>query len=141
MVLIIGNRHIKSRFRNKFSRLFVNSIQQKKSFNLIENNKTIFFGIMSLAAVLGTLFIYSVAMFTLPFIAFFGVQHLMLSHYHYDRFTSNCFAVAAAVIVVNLIIAVYVYRAATEPDDPAESNEIDNDDKIIDDNETHRKAD
>ncbi|KAF3425199.1 LOW QUALITY PROTEIN: hypothetical protein E2986_07276 [Frieseomelitta varia] len=38
--------------------------------------------IMTFVAVLGKLFIYSMAMFTLPFVAFFGVQHIMKVEFH-----------------------------------------------------------
>ncbi|KZC14239.1 Putative methyltransferase NSUN5 [Dufourea novaeangliae] len=72
--------------------------------------------IMSLVTVLGTLFLYSIAMFTLPFAAFFGVQHIIKAEFHVDRFVTNCISVFAAVITVNLIIACYVYQALHEPD-------------------------
>lgn len=77
---------------------------------------------MGLAAVLGTLFLYSVAMFTLPFAAFFGTEHIMKTEFHTDRFTTNCFSAAASVIVVYGIIACYAYQAMCETDDePKES--------------------
>lgn len=78
---------------------------------------------MSSVAVLGTLFLYSIAMFTLPFVAFFGVQHFMESKINSDTFTTNCVSAAAAVIVVNLIISCYVYQALNEPYDDEEQTE------------------
>ncbi|KOX74881.1 hypothetical protein WN51_13442 [Melipona quadrifasciata] len=72
--------------------------------------------IMTFVAVLRKLFMYSMAMFTLPFIAFFGVQHIMKVEFHVDRFVTNCISVFAAVITVNLIITYYVYQALHEPD-------------------------
>ena len=80
---------------------------------------------MTLVAVLGTLFIYSTAMFTLPFVAFFGVRHLMTNEFNAENFTTNCVSVLAAVVTVNIIIASYAYKALHEPDDPEESNDPD----------------
>ncbi|KOC62174.1 Putative methyltransferase NSUN5 [Habropoda laboriosa] len=79
---------------------------------------------MSFVAVLGKLFIYSIAMFTLPFGVFYGVQHIMKAEFHVDRFVINCVSVFAAVITVNVIIACYVYQALHEPDNVAEIKAI-----------------
>lgn len=127
MVLIIGNRHIKSRDRTKLNKFYLNKSQI--ILNSTVNNRK--FIDMSFVRVLGILFLYSVAMFTLPFIAFFGVQHLLMTHYHVDKFTSNCSAVLAAVVAVNIVIACYAYQAMNEPDDPKETEEI-ADEQIID---------
>lgn len=69
---------------------------------------------MDSVAVLGTLFLYSIAMFTLPFVAFFGVQHIVLSNFQTDSFVTNCVSVLAAVVTVNLIISCYAYQALHE---------------------------
>lgn len=79
---------------------------------------------MSFIDVLGKLFLYSIAMFTLPFVAFFGVQHVMKVEFHADRFITNCISVFAAVITVNLIIACYIYQALHEPDNGSEVKSI-----------------
>lgn len=76
-------------------------------------------------AVLGTLFLYSVAMFTLPFIAFFGVQHVLTEHYSVSAYTRNVSSVVAAVIVVNCLIFMYAYKAYHEKEYDEHGNEID----------------
>lgn len=78
---------------------------------------------MGPAAVLGTLFLYSVAMFTLPFAAFFGVQHLMISEFQTDTAMTNYVSVLAAVVTVNLIISCYAYQALHESIEEKEQSE------------------
>jgi hypothetical protein len=58
---------------------------------------------------------YTVLMFTLPFLAFYLVNEL----------TSNntTYAVGAAVVVVNCVIAAYVYMAFNSPDDDDDDEE------------------
>lgn len=73
--------------------------------------------------ILGTLFLYSVAMFTLPFVVFFGTQHFININFGTDRFVTNCISVLAAVITVNLIISCYVYQALHEPNYAKKENE------------------
>lgn len=76
---------------------------------------------------LTSLFLYSTAMFTLPFVTFFGTQRIMKNNFHVlDRFTTQCVSVAAAVITVQLIIFCYVYKAFREPDDASDTNAITN---------------
>lgn len=77
---------------------------------------------MSLITVLGTLLLYSIAMFTLPFAAFFGVRHYMRLEFQTDTFVTNCVSVLAAVVTVNLIIACYVYQALHEDVDTKEDS-------------------
>lgn len=77
------------------------------------------------AAVLGTLFLYSVAMFTLPFAAFFSVSHILSEYYSVNSFTRNVSSVVAAVIIVNCIIFMYAYKAYHEKEYDEEGNEID----------------
>lgn len=84
---------------------------------------------MSLVNVLGSLFLYSVAMFTLPFLAFYGIQHFLNTEYHMETFTINCISVLVAVVVVNLIIACYAYKALMETDDPKDPNDHDDNDE------------
>lgn len=75
--------------------------------------------------VLGTLFLYSVAMFTIPFVVFFGVRHLLTKNYPEDIFLVNAWSVGASVVAVNIIIASYVYKAYHEKEYDADGNEID----------------
>lgn len=76
------------------------------------------------ALALGNLFLYSVAMFTLPFVAFFAVQHIMTEYTPNNRFVQNVWAVVAAVIVVNMVIFAYVYKAYHEKEYDADGNEV-----------------
>lgn len=76
-------------------------------------------------AVLGTLFLYSVAMFTMPFVAFFGVQHVLTEHYSVSSYTRNVSSVVAAVVVVNCIIFMYAFKAYHEKEYDDDGNEID----------------
>lgn len=77
------------------------------------------------AMVMAQLFLHSVAMFTLPFVAFFGVRHLLTEVYPVDRFMVTIWSVVSAVIVVNVIICVYAYRAYHEKEYDDDGNEID----------------
>lgn len=52
------------------------------------------------------LLFFSFLMFTLPFGAFFGVRHVLHEH-QVDGFTNTCFSVLAAVLTVNIVIALY----------------------------------
>lgn len=79
---------------------------------------------MNLVTVLGTLFLYSVAMFTLPFVAFFGIRYFITLKFHTDTFATNCISVLAAVMTVNLIIFCYAYQALNESIEKKELNEF-----------------
>lgn len=74
---------------------------------------------------LANLFLYSVAMFTLPFVAFFGTRHLLTEYYPVDKFIVTVWSVVAAVVVVNVIIIVYAYKAYHEKEYDDDGNEID----------------
>lgn len=77
------------------------------------------------ALALANLFLYSIAMFTLPFVAFFGVRHLLTDYYPVSPFVRTCWSVVAAVIVVNIIICLYAYKAYHEKEYDDDGNEID----------------
>ncbi|KAJ0180328.1 hypothetical protein K1T71_003732 [Dendrolimus kikuchii] len=77
------------------------------------------------AYALGKLFLFSIAMFTLPFIAFFGVAHILTEYYPVDKFVVTVWSVIAAVVVVNFIICVYAYQAYHEKEYDEYGNEID----------------
>lgn len=123
MVLIIRNNRILSsrhpRIKRFLSYVQKNQHKSNRKKNLAEQDKEQT-TVMTLVAVLGKLFLYSVAMFTLPFAAFFGAQHIMKTEFHVDRFMSNCISVFAAVVTVNLIISFYAYQALHEPDNASE---------------------
>lgn len=77
------------------------------------------------ALVLAQLFLYSVAMFTLPFVAFFGMRHILTEYYPVDSFMVTVWSVVAAVIVVNVIICLYAFKAYHEKEYDDDGNEID----------------
>lgn len=119
MVLIIRNNRIQSRRHYRIKQLWYNDLDvckgeilQKTESNMSDQRKEN----ARQVKVLGTLFIYSVAMFTLPFAAFFGTQHILRTEFNTDRFTNNCLSAAAAIITVYLIIWSYAYKAFFEPD-------------------------
>ncbi|KAG8235555.1 hypothetical protein J437_LFUL015395 [Ladona fulva] len=68
----------------------------------------------SIANVLCVLLLYSVAMFTLPIGAYFGVHRLLRDEFGIKDFSNTVWSVLAAVLVVNMIIASYALRAYNE---------------------------
>jgi len=72
-------------------------------------------------ALLG-LFFFSALMFTLPLIVFFGSRHILESHFNLTAPYSHLAPVILAVIVVNVIIVAYVFKAFQE-DSKEHSNE------------------
>lgn len=76
--------------------------------------------------------LYSLAMFTLPFLVFFVVQRFMINHYQLELFHANCAAVVGAVITTNAIIAAYAYQGFIEKDDdpvPVTESEVEEKEK------------
>lgn len=121
MVLIIRNNRIKSSRHSRLKNISIGDKNRRHSTkNDLDNNheSSSSSSIMGEAQVLGYLLIFSVAMFTLPFAAFFGVKHIMEEEFHAERFMTNCVSVCAAVLIVNIIIAGYAYLGFQEPDDP-----------------------
>lgn len=53
------------------------------------------------------LLFFSILMFTLPFGAFYGTQHFLREYFHIDGFENTCWSVLAAVVTVNIVIAMY----------------------------------
>lgn len=70
------------------------------------------------------LFVYSCAMFTMPFASFFGVRHILLTKYELDTFTVTCGSVIAAVITVNLIIVLYALQGYRDVENDATETEM-----------------
>lgn len=60
------------------------------------------------------LLFFSILMFSLPFAAFFGVRHYLRDILHLDDFTVTCWSVLAAVVTVNVVIALYAIFGFTE---------------------------
>lgn len=60
------------------------------------------------------LLVFSVLMFTFPFLTFYGVRSWLQESFDFNTFQTNCFSVLASVLVVNFIICLYVYKAFTE---------------------------
>nr|BAN21339.1 unkown protein [Riptortus pedestris] len=68
----------------------------------------------STSTVISYLFMYSIAMFTLPFAAFFGTRRFLTEYLDVKDFKETIFSVLAAVIVVHIVIALYVRHAVAE---------------------------
>uniref|UniRef100_A0A182NYZ3 Vacuolar ATPase assembly integral membrane protein VMA21 homolog n=1 Tax=Anopheles dirus TaxID=7168 RepID=A0A182NYZ3_9DIPT len=60
------------------------------------------------------LLVYSFAMFTLPFGAFYGTRHLLAERFAIEGFHNTCGSVLAAVLTVNVIIMLYAFRGFRE---------------------------
>ncbi|XP_049277736.1 uncharacterized protein LOC125761032 [Anopheles funestus] len=60
------------------------------------------------------LLVYSFAMFTLPFGAFYGTRHVLAEHFQIEGFHNTCGSVLAAVLTVNVIIMLYAFRGFRE---------------------------
>lgn len=71
------------------------------------------------------LFLFSVGMFTLPFVAFFAMKHFLTEYYPVEHFTRVVWSVVSAVMVVNIIIGIYAYKAYHEKEYDEDGNEID----------------
>lgn len=72
------------------------------------------------------LFVFSCMMFTLPFAAFYGVQHWVRTHWaDATPFEATAYAVLASVVVVNAIIGGYCLLAYCETEYDAEGREVD----------------
>lgn len=62
---------------------------------------------------------YSVLMFSLPFLGFYGVRSWLDESFpELTTFQVNCYSVLTAVLVVNAIVAMYVLKAMREKDPP-----------------------
>lgn len=68
------------------------------------------------SSVLCTLFLFSVAMFTLPIASYFATIRIMDKYFDIPQTESYIYAVVVAVVVVHLIIIAYVYIAWHEDD-------------------------
>lgn len=53
------------------------------------------------------LLFFSMLMFTLPFAAFYGVRHILYDYLHIEGFENTAWSVLAAVVTVNIVIALY----------------------------------
>ncbi|XP_041771739.1 uncharacterized protein LOC121593467 [Anopheles merus] len=60
------------------------------------------------------LLVYSFAMFTLPFGAFYGTRHVLADRFQIEGFPNTCGSVLAAVVTVNVIIMLYAFRGFRE---------------------------
>lgn len=54
------------------------------------------------------------AMFTFPFIAYFGTNHVLKEIFNVEGFANTVWSVIASVLTVNTIIGLYAFRAYHE---------------------------
>lgn len=71
------------------------------------------------------LFVFSCMMFSLPFGAFYGVRHVLDTHFAVTAFQTTVYSVLATVVTVNLIIVGYAVVAYNETEYDEQGNEID----------------
>lgn len=88
------------------------------SYTLPQHNRQAAFSLLYL-------FVFSVAMFTLPFAAFFGVKNYLTNHTDVTAFQQTFFSVLASVLTVNLIICAYAVIAYRETEYDDHGNVID----------------
>lgn len=62
-------------------------------------------------------------MFTLPFLAYFGTRRFLHEYVHMTGFAQVAWSVASSVLVVNIIVFAYVWKALHEPIDHEPSSE------------------
>ncbi|KAG8268462.1 putative 28S rRNA (cytosine-C(5))-methyltransferase [Homalodisca vitripennis] len=60
------------------------------------------------------------AMFTFPFASYFGTHYILRDMFGVDGFVNVVWSVIASVAAVNLIIALYAYKAYHEPDEDSD---------------------
>jgi len=65
-------------------------------------------------SVLLKLFIHTVAMFTLPFIAYFQTKNYVQVEYEMNKNQGFIYGAIAAVLAVNAVIVSYIYQAFKE---------------------------
>lgn len=71
------------------------------------------------------LLFYSILMFTMPFLVFFGTRDVLENKFHVDGYANTVWSVIASVVTVNLIICAYAYQAYHETEYDDEGNQID----------------
>lgn len=85
----------------------VEEVQLKPKDDPADDDALIPFHTKQASIAMANLLFFSFLMFTLPFAAFFGVRHYLRDILHLDNFTVTCWSVFAAVVTVNVIIALY----------------------------------
>lgn len=68
---------------------------------------------------------FSLAMFSLPFIAFFGTQHILKDKFNVDGFQNTVWSVVVSVATVNIIIIAYACKGYYEVEYDEYGNVID----------------
>lgn len=67
--------------------------------------------------------VFSMMMFTFPFLTFYGVKDWIKTSFDMSVFETNCYSVLSAVVVVNLIICMFVWKAFSENVKPIRRND------------------
>lgn len=70
------------------------------------------------SSALCTLFLFSIAMFTLPIASYFATIRFFEKYYDIPSTESYIYAVVVAVIMVHLVIVAYIYQAFREDKPP-----------------------
>lgn len=69
------------------------------------------------------LFVFSAMMFTFPFLTFYAVKDWITTSFNMTVFETNCYSVLSAVVVVNVVICMFVWKAFTEKVKPMRKND------------------
>lgn len=84
-------------------------VSSSEEFDLADRSLEVFLWLLA----------YSVLMFSLPFLGFYGVRSWLNESFpELTTFQVNCYSVLTAVLVVNAIVAMYVLKAMREKDPP-----------------------
>lgn len=124
MVLMIRNNRIQTSRHSRIKNILSCVVpKDKKMFVVSDKKKKPSTSSSIYNRACNVFFLTTVAMFTLPFVTLFGVRDIMIKKFHSDSFTSNCVAVAAAVLVMFIIIGFYSYEAFKEPSEPSKDDD------------------
>ncbi|KAK7790245.1 hypothetical protein R5R35_001047 [Gryllus longicercus] len=74
--------------------------------------------------VLAVFLLYSMAMFSVPFAAFFGTKYTLKHSFHIEGFANTAWSVVVAVVVINVIILMYACRGYEEIKEEERQQEI-----------------
>lgn len=103
----MGKRKNKNIIQESEEEMTVEKEEMKKEEDPAEDNELIPFHTRQASWAIIYLLFFSVLMFTLPFGAFYGTRHFLHVYFDIYGFQNNCWSVLAAVVTVNIVIAMY----------------------------------